>query len=221
MNFGGSDFRPFESDEDVLAYHSRKASRAAMRARKWGAQAGRCAYCRAPMKWAASRRHGNARLTKLCMTEDHVHPTGRGGQNVESNIVLSCHWCNARKGMMTGAEWVAVLWEEKDMGARETPLMKEILVALWREFPDGLWYRRNVGSARAGDRFVRFGMAGQADIPGILDGRAIEVEVKPDTGRQSQDQKHWQAAVERAGGVYLLVRSVDDAIDGVRKAVGR
>ena len=57
---------------------------------------------------------------------------------------------------------------------------------------------------------VRYGVPGMADIAGIWRARPYEIEIKLTKGRQTQEQKNWQRAVERAGGTYLLWRSVED-----------
>jgi 5-methylcytosine-specific restriction endonuclease McrA len=36
---------------------------------------------------------------------DHIQPKSRGGSDRVSNLVLSCHECNAAKGQQTAAEW--------------------------------------------------------------------------------------------------------------------
>lgn len=79
--------------------------------------------------------------------------------------------------------------------------------------PAGAWWRNNVGVAKT-DRgaTVRFGLfPGSADLIGLFRGRFVAVEVKTPIGRQSADQRRWQAVVEMHGGVYALVRSEDDA----------
>jgi hypothetical protein len=69
-----------------------------------------------------------------------------------------------------------------------------------------------------GDRKVRFGVPGQADIHGILPGGLfLAIEVKSPTGQQSAEQRAYQAMVEKFGGVYVLARSVGD----VWAAIGR
>jgi len=84
-----------------------------------------------------------------------------------------------------------------------------------------LW-RANVGVARMGHRWVRFGIRGQADLTGIVpDGRRLEIEVKTSTGRQTAEQRSFQNMIERFHGIYILARSVDDvrrelAAHGVR-----
>lgn len=88
-------------------------------------------------------------------------------------------------------------------------------------------FRANVGVAkdqRTGG-IVRFGTPGQPDLMGILTvqgvGVWIGIEVKTATGRQSEAQVKYQQMVERQGGVYLLCRSVEDAVRGVDQAIQR
>jgi hypothetical protein len=94
----------------------------------------------------------------------------------------------------------------------ETQIMRDILVAV-NQLPDALFWRVNVGVARTPDgRMNRYGIPGQADLAGVVRGRHVEIEVKTASGRQSRQQIRWQKAVERAGGIYVLARSVDDAL---------
>ena len=94
---------------------------------------------------------------------------------------------------------------------------KQIQNSIVREFGTKPWlriWRANVGVARINRRVVRFGVPGQADLTGILyDGRKIEIEVKSATGRQTQDQKNFQAMIERFNGVYILARSITDVYE--------
>jgi hypothetical protein len=39
----------------------------------------------------------------------------------------------------------------------------------------------------------------------------IGLEVKTETGTPSKDQKDWRRDFEAAGGLYAIVRSIDDA----------
>jgi len=91
---------------------------------------------------------------------------------------------------------------------------KQVQNAILRAFgtlPTLRLWRANVGAARIGRRVVRFGIAGQADLTGILpDGRRLEIEVKSATGRQTAAQKAFQEMIERFHGVYILARSVED-----------
>ena len=94
---------------------------------------------------------------------------------------------------------------------------KQIQNSIIREFGTKGWlriWRANVGVARINRRVVRFGIPGQADLTGILyDGRKIEIEVKSATGRQSPDQKNFQAIIERFNGIYILARSISDVYE--------
>jgi hypothetical protein len=98
----------------------------------------------------------------------------------------------------------------------ETDIVKGCLSALCKQYAGcGLFYRRNTGALETQLGFVRFGLPGMADIGGILDSTAYEIEIKTLKGIQSEAQKNWQRAVEKAGGVYILARSVDDCLKQV------
>lgn len=100
----------------------------------------------------------------------------------------------------------------------EKQIQNEILLAFATRSDMRLW-RANTGYGLTMDRqrMVHFGVTGQADLSGILPGgRRLEIEVKTPEGRQSQEQKNYQAMIERFGGVYVLARSVDDVYAGLR-----
>ena len=59
---------------------------------------------------------------------------------------------------------------------------------------------------------VRQGQAGAPDIVLCQNGRFVGLEVKSDKGRLSPSQAEWQSRVERAGGTYHVIRSVDQVI---------
>lgn len=53
------------------------------------------------------------------------------------------------------------------------------------------------------------GQRGTSDLSAVIRGRAVKIEVKM-KDRQSVFQKQYQAQVERAGGLYWLVRSFEE-----------
>lgn len=94
----------------------------------------------------------------------------------------------------------------------ETVIMRDILVAV-SALPQTLVWRNNTGVGVApGKRVVRFGLLGSSDIIGVHRGRAVAIEAKAPRGRQSDEQRRFQAAWERAGGIYILARSADEAL---------
>ena len=104
------------------------------------------------------------------------------------------------------------------MSNAETDIHNRILVALSKQYhPRGIFWRQNAGRVRS-DRgaWVSLGPPGIADIVGVIDGRAVFVEVKTKTGRQREAQRKFQAAIEKAGGIYLIARSPEEAISGLR-----
>ncbi len=50
---------------------------------------------------------------------------------------------------------------------------------------------------------------GTADISATIAGRSVKIEVKVGRDRQSEAQKAYQAAVERAGGIYFIARDFE------------
>ncbi len=98
------------------------------------------------------------------------------------------------------------------MSQRESQVQVEIRLALGGE-PELVLWRNNIGVAEMHGRKVRFGVGGPggADLIGIFRGRFVAVEIKTSTGRQNDDQRKFQALVERKNGVYVVLRSVDDA----------
>jgi hypothetical protein len=98
----------------------------------------------------------------------------------------------------------------------EGDVQRSIMIAICTTWPGAVVYRRNIGVGVAPNgRVIRFGLPGQADVAAIIDGRAIEIEVKSLRGQQTKEQRNWQAAVERAGGLYILARSVEDTIQKI------
>jgi hypothetical protein len=112
------------------------------------------------------------------------------------------------------------------MSANETHLQQEIRLALGTR-PDLRLYRNNCGSLpdpRTG-RLVTFGLArGSADLIGWrtvtitpeMVGQQVAVftsiEVKTPTGRLAPLQANWLDAVQNAGGIAGVARSVEDAV---------
>lgn len=53
---------------------------------------------------------------------------------------------------------------------------------------------------------------GSADISATIHGRSVKIEVKIGKDRQSEDQKVYQANIERSGGQYWIAKNFDDFI---------
>lgn len=104
----------------------------------------------------------------------------------------------------------------------EAELQAEILLAVGSR-PDCRIWRNNTGVGRtlSGQRVIRFGLVGSADLLGILrGGRFLAVEVKTAKGRQSEAQRNFQRMIEAMGGVYVLARDVQTVIDVIDEETG-
>jgi len=103
----------------------------------------------------------------------------------------------------------------------ESHVLREVLQWLAQERPAFLVWRNNSGAMHSVDTnsLVRFGLPGSPDIICIEppNGRFVGIECKRrNGGRQSPEQRAFQAACEKRGGVYVLARSVED----VRRVIG-
>lgn len=106
---------------------------------------------------------------------------------------------------------------------RESQLQDLIRLALGRA-PDLLLYRNNIGFDP--ERRVRYGVGGPggADLIGIFRGRFVAVEIKTVVGKQSDEQREFEALVNARGGTYVVLRSVEDALawlEHMRSTYGR
>lgn len=54
------------------------------------------------------------------------------------------------------------------------------------------------------------GTKGSADISATIEGKSVRIEVKIGKDRQSQDQKVYQANIEKSKGYYWIVKNFDD-----------
>jgi len=75
---------------------------------------------------------------------------------------------------------------------------------------DVLGDRRSIGSVKW---MPTSGQKGTADISSVIFGRAVKIEIKIGKDRQSENQKKYQSDIERAGGLYWLIKTFDQFLD--------
>jgi len=96
---------------------------------------------------------------------------------------------------------------------KEATIQARILMALSEA--GCLVWRQDTGAYRApSGALVRYGLCvGSSDIIGLApDGTFLAVEVKTDTGRSTDAQKRFIAAVQAKGGRAGIARSADEAV---------
>ncbi len=102
---------------------------------------------------------------------------------------------------------------------KESDIQKECLQMLQILENQGKIYflRCNVFSgkikrANGQDGFIKQAKAGAPDIIICVKGKFVGFEVKTETGKQSDLQMQAESKIKRAGGLYFIVRSVNQAI---------
>lgn len=98
---------------------------------------------------------------------------------------------------------------------KETALVKSCLQYL--QAKGIVAWRNNTGGVKVDKRFVRFGQPGSADILGILppDGRLVAVECKCGRNEPTELQRDWLQRVAGAGGLALVVYSLDELMEAI------
>jgi hypothetical protein len=92
---------------------------------------------------------------------------------------------------------------------RETDqLQPTFLLLAPKRIPDLRLFRRNVIKVHVGDRFVRAGVRGQADLHGYwLGGAGIEIELKAARGRSTPEQIAWATFCQGWGVRHLVLKA--------------
>lgn len=101
----------------------------------------------------------------------------------------------------------------------ESVILHDVILAV-SALPRTLVWRNNTGSLmdRTG-RWVSFGLPGSGDVIGVCDGVPVAIETKVPKRGPSEQQLRFAAAWRRAGGLYVLAHSAEEALDGI--AAGR
>lgn len=95
---------------------------------------------------------------------------------------------------------------------RESQIQDAVRLVLGAE-PDAVWWRNNIGRAQLHGHTIAFGVGGPggADLLGVFRGIFTAVEIKSADGRQTEEQRRFEQLVRRKGGIYVVLRSADDA----------
>lgn len=110
----------------------------------------------------------------------------------------------------------------------EAKIQDDIRLALGKR-ADFVAWRNNCGVAKHWNEkaqredIVRYGLcAGSSDLIGIAKGgRFVALEVKSETGRVTKEQTMFITLVRAMGGVGEVVRSVEEAMAAVDRAVSQ
>ena len=77
-------------------------------------------------------------------------------------------------------------------------------------YTDILGNKRQIGSCK----YIKSSMeVGTADISATIKGLTVMIEVKWGRDRQSEAQKLFQAKIEKAGGIYLIIHKFEEFYD--------
>jgi hypothetical protein len=95
------------------------------------------------------------------------------------------------------------------MKLRERDIQKT--VCDWLTLRGFFWYRQNVGGAKFGAQWVKFGLKGLPDVVVIVSGIYVGLEFKRPGGFLSEAQEFCKQLIKNAGAEYVEVKSLEDA----------
>ncbi len=76
-----------------------------------------------------------------------------------------------------------------------------------KSFTDVIGRTRTIGQTKY---IPGTGTNGTADISATIGGKSVKIEIKIGSDRQSEAQKQYQQDVEKAGGIYVIVKSFQE-----------
>lgn len=99
-------------------------------------------------------------------------------------------------------------------------LVHNVLLAIGSKPYVRVWKQNTGVGATANGKRLHFGLPGAADITGILRhvsgvGLRLEIECKTGSGKLSEKQLNFKNMIDKMGGLYLVCRSVQEAIEFV------
>jgi hypothetical protein len=108
----------------------------------------------------------------------------------------------------------------KDGSTKESVIQAAIL--RWLKSTGLMFWRANSGSLFLHGRHINLGPLGCADISVVVPpmGRFVGLEVKSANGKVRKDQVTYAAGLTAQGGLYFIVRSVQDAKNAIAQALG-
>ncbi len=122
-----------------------------------------------------------------------------------------------KSGLVTRRQRVKTL---NDGGIRESVIQSDIL--RWLKTTGLMFWRSNSGSLFLHGRHINLGPLGCADISLVVppNGRFVGMEVKSAKGKIRKDQTAYAKGLSLQGGLYFIVRSVQDAKNAIAQALG-
>ena len=92
-------------------------------------------------------------------------------------------------------------------------VIKDILLLFNNWYPNSRIFKRNVGAVKIDNRWIKFGVRGQADLWGwiVVNDRPIhlEIEVKVKRDELKPDQEHWKNLCIENRIIYAVCRDGD------------
>lgn len=94
--------------------------------------------------------------------------------------------------------------------AKEHSEIVSKIVKDYGNLPHSFLWSNNTGATKKRGFYMRFGYPGSPDIIGCINGRFCGFEIKVGKDKWRDDQKLFCDRIKKAGGLYFLVKSIEE-----------
>lgn len=115
--------------------------------------------------------------------------------------------------------WTQSKVPRKVINLKHQDYLKLVLLELQKMYPKSRFWQAPTGTALSmnGDRILKFGIDGQADITASMypNGRRAEIEIKVGKDKQRESQKNFEKMITATGALYIIVddkKSIEEQI---------
>jgi hypothetical protein len=95
--------------------------------------------------------------------------------------------------------------KEKDIQTAILGYVRSLGIVAWKSNTTGIWVAKR-------NTYIKSAMRGVADLLGVIPGtgRFLSIEVKRPSGKQEEEQIHFEELIKGANGIYILAHSVEE-----------
>ena len=139
---------------------------------------------------------------------------------------MARHWKSTKAGMSLLDKRAARVKKASRKTTLKDGSTKESVIQAagiaWLKTTGLMFWRSNSGSLFLHGRHINLGPVGCADVSVVIppSGRFVGLEFKSEHGRQRPDQVAYAAGLTKQGGLYFIVRSVEDVKNAIAQALG-
>lgn len=107
----------------------------------------------------------------------------------------------------------------------ELKLQQDCYKFFWNQYPNlrgCLWRVENERKRSKYEQMIAKStglVSGVSDMMMVFNGEFHAIELKTESGRQTESQKKWQETIEKQGGTYYIIRTLEEFQNLIKRIV--